>query len=67
MAGFISMWILLQGKQSRYRFRRDPRGQAAKVPGSTEEDELAFVPVVVAVVKPTLGYVHTVSSAKMNP
>lgn len=59
------MWILLQGKQSRYRFRRDPCGQTAKVPGSTEEDELVFVPVVV--IKPTHRYVQMVSSAKMNP
>lgn len=67
MAGFISMRMSLQGKQSRHRFGRDPCGQAAKVPGSAEEDELVLVPVVVVVVKPTHGYVHMVSSAKMNP
>lgn len=55
MASVISMSLLLQGKQSWYRFRRDPCGQATKVPGSTEEDELVFVPIVMA------------SSAKMKP
>lgn len=46
MASVITMEILLQGKQSWYRSRRDPSGQATKVPGQTEEDELVIVPII---------------------
>lgn len=47
MASVISMSILLQGKQSWYRYRRDPCGQATEVPGSTEEDELVSLLIVI--------------------
>lgn len=39
------MSLLLQGKQSWYRFGRDTSREKTEISGSTEEDGLAFVVV----------------------